>query len=172
MIEAKLHVDPATDSAEVIVDLVGTDPFQHEFLKQVFKSELCDNDDEATGTKDAAPHARVLGPEDLRVRFAVKTAGARAAAARVIENRRRAELNLPSVEQEAAMKFAQAKAENDAAAQAAVQAEADKKAQAAGFPTAAAQREHENQMANQTALGEAFGTAAGSAMAKATAPKS
>ena len=34
------HVDPANDTVVFIMDLTGNDPFQHEFLKEVFADAL------------------------------------------------------------------------------------------------------------------------------------
>jgi hypothetical protein len=102
LISALSHVDPVNDEVDLVIDLVGDSPFQHEFLKAVFKDQLSNTADE----KDEV-HGKPLGPEDIRIRLPFKTVGAFKAAADVIENQRRASLGLPSLEQEAKDKAAQ-----------------------------------------------------------------
>jgi hypothetical protein len=165
--DVKTHVDPANDSVELILDLVGNDPFQHEFLKEVFASELSEAYDEKVGQPDAAPHAKALGEEDLRIRLPFRTAGAFQRASHTIENRRRASLNLPSLEQEAEANAAKAQASSDAEKSAAELEAADKVAKLAGFPSAAAKKEHDDLIALEELKGEAFARG----QAKVNAPK-
>lgn len=152
LIDAKLHVDPANDAAEVIVDLVGVDPFQHEFLKQVFADALCATEDELDAKgQPAVPHGKALGPEDLRVRFVVKKTGAAEDARRIVKG-------LPTVAQEAE---ANAKAEADAEA-AKQKAAADAKAaedKEAADKKAAADFELEKARVTGEAIGRAMGGA-------------
>ena len=73
------HLDPANDTVVLVLDLVGATPFQHEFLKAVFASELSTSADE----KDN-PHGKSLGPDDLRIRLPFTTKGAFEAASKAV----------------------------------------------------------------------------------------
>lgn len=171
LIDTKSHVDPQNDAVELIFDLTGNDPFQHEFLKEVFAADLQDSADEKAGKDDALPHAKFLGEEDLRVRISTKTPGAFARATRTVENRRRAELHLPSVEEEEASVAAKAKADEEAKANAESLEKLDATARAAGFKDHAEQIAHEEEVKKQESLGEAFGRGMAKA-ASASAPPS
>lgn len=142
MIDAKLHVDPAHDAAEIVVDLVGVDPFQHEFLKQVFASELSDSEDE----KDAA-HGKALGPQDIRLRFKMVKTGAAEDAKRIVAGR-------PTVAEEAAAK---AKAAEEAKLKAEADASEQKRAEEQKVADEKAARDFELEKARVT--GEAIGKA-------------
>ena len=123
LITALSHVDPAKDTVVLVLDLVGTDPFQHEFLKQVFASELSTSEDEVGDDGKPLIQGKPLGPEDLRIRLPFTTKGAMEAARRKLAG-------LPSVEQEAADLAAAAEAaeaQKSAAQRYAEQEDADKK---------------------------------------------
>lgn len=162
LITALSHVDPASDTVILVIDMVGTDPFQHEFLKQVFGPDLSTTDDEYEKGPDGKPvliiHGKPLGPEDLRIRLPFTTKGAMEAARRKLAG-------LPSVEQEAADNAAAEKAAADAKAAAELKASQDAEAKAAQE-----KRDAEQKAADAQVLGEAIG--AGFAKAQANLPKS
>jgi hypothetical protein len=148
LITALSHVDPANDTVILVLDMVGTDPFQHEFLKQVFGADLSTTDDEYEKGPDGKPvliiHGKPLGPEDLRIRLPFTTKGAMEAARRKLAG-------LPSVEQEAADNAAAEKAAADAKAAAEAKASQDAEAQKSAETRAAEQKQ-----ADLVALGNAI----------------
>ncbi len=73
------HVDPANDTVVLVLDLVGVDAFQHEFLKQVFADRLA-----TTESERGEVHGKALGTEDVRVRLEMKKPGAAEDARRIV----------------------------------------------------------------------------------------